>query len=477
MILLKYLKLITLKQFAISLLMSIIIGTSAAYYSVGLEIENRFKSDKPNILVLSFCSLRKSALGLYSADAHTPFMDKLFHKAFVFRNAYTKYSWTNLANYSALDIPLSFYQKQGYRLLEPTGDPFFMRIPPGWEDISNVNGNYYQINQFYKKGLDLIKERILNTKSRPFYLMTHFKYMHYPYIDSLNPNPQWDKYLTPEERSHVLEILNQSQNYPNKVPMQMLLSDNPDILRRHPQIRLKLKEGDFFNSFGFVAGLKYLLPWQQETDYEIDLNLIKKIYRAKVDYLDQNFKEIFNLFNDSDLIENTVVIVTGDHGEALMEHKLLGHAVHIYDEMISFPLIVRFPKSKLNDTVYIDQQFYQGSINNILVDMMQKKITEDNFLTNIESLKEKNEYIISRNCHNTVRSVRWLGKWKLIINEETSEKYLFHIEVDPQEKTNVYDQNPDIATQLEIYLLEHIDELEFIRKGPHKNERCLGKGI
>jgi len=46
---------------------------------------------------------------------------------------------------------------------------------------------------------------------------------------------------------------------------------------------------------------------------------------------------------DLGLADATLVIVTGDHGEGLMKHGMLGHAVNLYEEAVRVPLLMRWP--------------------------------------------------------------------------------------------------------------------------------------
>ena len=44
------------------------------------------------------------------------------------------------------------------------------------------------------------------------------------------------------------------------------------------------------------------------------------------------------------LAETTLVIVSGDHGEGLMQHGILGHAAQLYEEAVRVPLLLRWPE-------------------------------------------------------------------------------------------------------------------------------------
>src|SRR5205814_5527591 len=44
-----------------------------------------------------------------------------------------------------------------------------------------------------------------------------------------------------------------------------------------------------------------------------------------------------------DLLDETVVIVTADHGEEFYDHGNWGHGHSVYNELLHVPLIVRYP--------------------------------------------------------------------------------------------------------------------------------------
>ena len=45
-------------------------------------------------------------------------------------------------------------------------------------------------------------------------------------------------------------------------------------------------------------------------------------------------------------MENTIVIITADHGEEFYEHGFYSHAFNLYNESIHVPLIVYVPDTK-----------------------------------------------------------------------------------------------------------------------------------
>ena len=68
-------------------------------------------------------------------------------------------------------------------------------------------------------------------------------------------------------------------------------------------------------------------------------------YDAAIAYLDGTLDSIFQELRQRNVLDNTVVIVTSDHGELFNEHGLSGHAHDLYRNVLHVPLFVRFPQA------------------------------------------------------------------------------------------------------------------------------------
>jgi len=66
------------------------------------------------------------------------------------------------------------------------------------------------------------------------------------------------------------------------------------------------------------------------------------LYAAEVSYQDQQIGRVLAYLKSSGLAGNSLVIVTADHGEGLLEHGWSSHRI-LYEEQIHVPLIVRPP--------------------------------------------------------------------------------------------------------------------------------------
>lgn len=63
-------------------------------------------------------------------------------------------------------------------------------------------------------------------------------------------------------------------------------------------------------------------------------------YSGEVAYVDEQLGRVFSLMKRSGLFENSLVVITGDHGEGLGEHGEAEHGIFAYNSTIHIPLIV-----------------------------------------------------------------------------------------------------------------------------------------
>jgi len=74
-----------------------------------------------------------------------------------------------------------------------------------------------------------------------------------------------------------------------------------------------------------------------------DIIPIKNRYINAVRHLDSQFDRIFRYLEDKNLLDNTIVVVLGDHGEEFMEHGYWGHNSTFVDQQVRTPLVIWVP--------------------------------------------------------------------------------------------------------------------------------------
>ena len=75
-----------------------------------------------------------------------------------------------------------------------------------------------------------------------------------------------------------------------------------------------------------------------------DRQVLKGQYQAAVRYLDHRVGEAVGIFEQRGLLDNTLVIVTSDHGEYLDTHGMWAHTFLAYNDLIHVPLLIREPR-------------------------------------------------------------------------------------------------------------------------------------
>lgn len=76
---------------------------------------------------------------------------------------------------------------------------------------------------------------------------------------------------------------------------------------------------------------------------QADYEWIKALYYGEVTYHDEHMGKFIEELKTLGLLDDTLLIITNDHGEELNEHGRLGHGHSLYDELIRSPLLMRFP--------------------------------------------------------------------------------------------------------------------------------------
>lgn len=80
-------------------------------------------------------------------------------------------------------------------------------------------------------------------------------------------------------------------------------------------------------------------PTPEEIDH------IRRLYDGNLAFADQEVGYLRGELEARGLLDNTVVIVIGDHGEGLYEHGYIGHNAQVFEETARVPLIVVLPKA------------------------------------------------------------------------------------------------------------------------------------
>jgi len=155
------------------------------------------------------------------------------------------------------------------------------------------------------------------------------------------------------------------------------------------------------------------------------ISKMKKGYKKNIDYCIEQVFILLDKIGNKINLENSIVILTSDHGELLGEYNRVYHQIFLYDEIMKIPLYIKPPKKvnfieKKNNDEYI-------SIKNIyylILNMINKKEYDENKLyseyvigesfgttLNISQASSFNDYRI-RVKKNNLDATFNVNKWK-----------------------------------------------------------------
>jgi arylsulfatase A-like enzyme len=77
-----------------------------------------------------------------------------------------------------------------------------------------------------------------------------------------------------------------------------------------------------------------------------DIAALRAQYSYEATLADTQVGELLDLLDELGMADNTLVVVTSDHGEQLGEHGIMFHHHGLYDESLRIPLIIRAPGLK-----------------------------------------------------------------------------------------------------------------------------------
>ena len=116
----------------------------------------------------------------------------------------------------------------------------------------------------------------------------------------------------------------------------------PVIDRWVPYYSKDSEARSFVNRFN-VESYRWMAPMLEPFD-EKQHQVLSDMYDAEVAYQDRQLRRVLRYLSRSGQLDNTMVIVTSDHGESIGEHEFMGHAFVVYSELVRVPLFIRYPE-------------------------------------------------------------------------------------------------------------------------------------
>jgi arylsulfatase A-like enzyme len=312
---------------------------------------------RPNVIVILLDTLRRDAVAYPGESGGSmPYLSALAADSVGFSNATSPSPWTVPAITTMLtglhvrehrcDYPLgiprlapaittyaeALSKAYGYDTLAFSGGPWFrtakQSILQGFEGGSvekgwNLQGTRPEVGAWAKT----------RDKSKPFFLFLHAFEAHDPYGAEDHPYPdvraRWNE-LGFRERVARFDLQGATE------PWQWAQAF---LVDRAGRDALSAAHGAEYHKT--VTSYTWR-GFREDPRPELAASL-RAAYLEGVRWLDDVLRDSIAALEEYGLLEDTLLVITSDHGESFGEHGMLGHGRQLYDELIRIPLILKGP--------------------------------------------------------------------------------------------------------------------------------------
>lgn len=430
----------------------------------------------PNVLLLVLDTVRSDHLSCYGYHRPTsPNLDRLADEGVLFETTLATGTWT-LPSHASIFTGMypskhgahnkhqylneryttcgEFLQNQGYRTACFSNNPFVSQkdgIGRGFEEFhelwiaSGLLGSWSKAKKVFKKmigkhdkGAQALTLSIINwlenyTKDRPFFIFTNYLEAHLEYVP---PKPYDTRFL---------------------------------------QIGTSLRRARRVNQDP-VAYNGRKVSMSKE-----DFDILYSLYDGEIAYQDYWLGVLFDYLREHNLIDDTVVIVTSDHGDNIGEHGLMGHEFSLSEQLLHVPLIIRYPEvyeadlrvngvaqlldifPTITDIVGGDKDVKNDMQGISLIpgrfsDLRERIAFAELYAPNEQNIRERYSGIdLSQYLKD--RRVVWTRDFKFIWSSNNDHE-LYDLRDDPEEKKNLVGELPKKVSEMQGILDSWLNSFE-----------------
>jgi arylsulfatase A-like enzyme len=265
------------------------------------------------IILISLDTLRADHLGIYGYHRNTsPYIDAFAKESILFESAVVQSPWTLPSHMS---IMTSLYPSshgvlvRNNRLADEHVTLAELLREGGYQTAAFADGAFMKGNYGFKQGFDIYdgdkwigiarilpkaKKWLEENRSDPFFLFIHCYDIHDPYA----PPPPYDTIFH-----------------------------------------------DFTYTGNFIPTTKNMqaAAWRGLEVTDEDLRHIKALYDGGIRYTDEKIGEFLSYLQEAGLKDNSLIIITSDHGEEFKEHGSFLHWKLYFRPNLHVPLIMHIP--------------------------------------------------------------------------------------------------------------------------------------
>ena len=425
----------------------------------------------PNILLIVMDTVRADHLSLQGYERETdPTLKRIASEGVMFENAYAASSWTLTSHASLFTGRWPYEHKaDGGRYLDETYPTIAEALTERGYRTGAFNGNFETVTSHWGFARGFLHfEDYYQTLPQLAVSSVYGRFMeYYVFHKVFNMEFSIDRRWGPSVNQSALDWIDQDDDTPFFAFVNYYDAHAPYISPERAKFSNLPNPGGLVNTDWTTADI-YNSKTPEQAQGEIDA------YDGGIYYTDQQIDVLLKELESRGKLDNTIVVITSDHGELFGEHGLWEHHNSLYKPVIYVPLIVWYPKSAPQN-MRIDTPVSNTFIPAMLLDMLGEpeqtafrgpplsQLWADpaaaaDFPDPIAEMAESSwvnpHHLSIRGDMVTVLSPEWQ-----FIAHEFNGIELYNLNDDPDQENNLAGENPAEVDSLTKYYLDLLAQL------------------
>ena len=309
------------------------------------------RAGRPNVLWLVLDTVRADHMSVYGYEAPTtPFLEKLAQQCLVFERAVANGNWTLPCHASMFTgLPV---RSHGFGL--PAG-----KLDSAFQTVAEVLRDNGYITGLFSNNELVAPKTALARGFQTAQVIAHIRGAQNCSLSSLlerygiTPPVPW---LDPDYGAALTqELIKRWLNVHQDEPFFLFVN----YMETHLPFRVPRRYREMFMSpeqmhrsydmyrlvYGNIGTWLHIGALVDGYDHmpQFDRDVIKRQYESALCYLDDQVREMIDDISRRGLLDNTLVVITSDHGEYLDTHQMWSHHFQLYQDVIHVPMLIREP--------------------------------------------------------------------------------------------------------------------------------------
>jgi arylsulfatase A-like enzyme len=203
----------------------------------------------------------------------------------------------------------------------------------------------------------------------------------------------------------------------------------------------------------------------------------KEAYDGAIAWVDAQIGRLYDHLKETGRLDETLLIVTADHGHFFGEHDIFSDNCSLYDGAVQVPLIIHHPDYEADR---IEGLVQHTDVRPTIHDFYNIPVPS-HLRGNLLPTKTR-EYVFAEAVEQRLRMIR-TDRWKLIqpldVDYLTSQYWydqggaveLYDLETDPSETNNVAETHPTVVADLESTLKKELDAQRTIERAGERGAK------